>query len=56
LTYNLDTNIVVALLRNRPARVRERNVVSDGAIAHRSRPSNRWRFFVYLVAVLGITI
>jgi tRNA(fMet)-specific endonuclease VapC len=33
LTYLLDTNIVIALLRNRPARVRERlrHVVSDGA-------------------------
>ena len=33
MTYLLDTNIVIALLRNRPARVRERlrHVVSDGA-------------------------
>ncbi len=33
MTYLLDTNIVIALLRNRPARVRERlrRVVSDGA-------------------------
>jgi tRNA(fMet)-specific endonuclease VapC len=33
LTYLLDTNIVIALLRNRPARVRERlrRAVSEGA-------------------------
>ena len=32
MTYLLDTNIVIALLRNRPARVRERlrHVVSEG--------------------------
>ncbi len=33
MTYLLDTNIVIALLRNRPARVRERlrRAVSEGA-------------------------
>lgn len=34
MTYLLDTNAVVAVLRNRPARVRERlrRVVSEGAV------------------------
>jgi len=34
LTYHLDTNIVVALLKNKPARVRERlrQVVSEDAL------------------------
>ncbi len=36
LTYHLDTNVVIALLRNKPARVRERfrQVVSEDAIVH----------------------
>jgi len=34
LTYHLDTNTVVALLKNKPAQVRERlrQVVSEGAV------------------------
>ncbi len=34
MTYHLDTNIVVALLKNKPARVRERlrQVVSEDAL------------------------
>jgi tRNA(fMet)-specific endonuclease VapC len=36
LTYHLDTNVVIALLRNKPARVRERfrQVVSEDAMVH----------------------
>jgi tRNA(fMet)-specific endonuclease VapC len=36
LTYHLDTNAVIALLRNKPARVRERfrRAVSEDALIH----------------------
>jgi tRNA(fMet)-specific endonuclease VapC len=38
LTYHLDTNVVVALLRKKPARVRERfrRTVSEGGLIHLS--------------------